>query len=91
MTVTVQKYRHPTTGYVVEAIRFTEDAMEAISAWLPADKHIFVASPGRISLHVDTAEGTSVAHLGDWVIRDLCGELNVRSAEVFRYEPMGAE
>ncbi len=53
----------------IEAVQLTNDPHEAarIAAWCGG---VALASPGRVSLHIETLEGTMVAHPSDWIIRE---------------------
>lgn len=53
----------------VEARRFDVETWEDLSAWLPKDLHMFVASPGRMSLHL----AGDVLDPGDWIVKDDLG------------------
>lgn len=80
--MSIAKYRRKAEE--LQAIQFTADAYDELSAWLPEGKHMFVASPGRTSLHLDTTEGPSVAHEGDWILREEFGDFYIYSDETFR-------
>lgn len=64
----------------VEARRFDEETWEDLSAWLPKDRHMFVASPGRISLHFDR----QVIHPGHWIIQYEDGRFTTATPDEFR-------
>lgn len=45
---------------------------------------MFAVSPGRMSLHLDTTEGPSVANVGDWIVRDEWENFYIQPEETFR-------
>lgn len=69
----------------IDAMRFDDHA--ELDAWLAAElgreRYMFLVSPDRISLHIDTLEGRMVAHPGDWVIRGVAGEFYPCRADIF--------
>ena len=78
----------------ITAMRF--DGFDgALDRWLAAelgrDKFMFLMSPDRESLHIDTLEGTMVAHPGDWIIQGVAGEFYPCKPDIFdaTYEPVG--
>lgn len=70
-------------GQIVEAFQFTGEHVE-LKPWLNGDQYMFVASNNRVSLHVDTTEGGTVAHPGSWVERDERGRLYIHSDHYIR-------
>ncbi|MEV2222697.1 hypothetical protein AB0E01_22795 [Nocardia vinacea] len=70
---TIQPQRFRQLPVEITAIQFTPDAYEALAAWLPAGNFMFIVSPLRLSLHIDTL----VAHPGDWIIRDVAGDFSI--------------
>lgn len=83
MSTTAHRYRKRPVE--VDAIEFTDHG--ELDAWLAdtigRDKFMFLVSPDRISLKIDTPEGTMTAHPGDWIIRGIAGECYPCKPDIF--------
>lgn len=84
------KYRkRPVT---IEAMQFTEESIDDLNDWLAEGgaSFMFLQSPDRTSLAIDTLEGTMMAHPGDWIIRGVQGEHYPCKSAIFAetYEPI---
>ena len=66
----------------VEAVRIGWENLEEVCEFVGGDGMI-LASPDRISVHVDTLEGLMVAHEGSYLIRGVKGELYPCKADIF--------
>lgn len=74
---------------VIEAIQLTNDPAQAaeLATWCDG---MALASPERVSLHIETLEGTMVAHPGDWIIKGVQNEFYPCKNDIFQetYEPV---
>lgn len=70
---------------VIEAVQFNEQFWGDLDKWLTDSdaKHMFVVSPDRMSLHIETLEGTMVAYPGDWIIKGVQGEFYPCKPDIF--------
>lgn len=74
----VHKYRKKPV--VIEAIQFTDNAEEIIK-WADGD---IIKTEYPTALSIETAEGTMEAHVGDYIIKGVEGEIYPCSPSVFK-------
>lgn len=72
----------------VGALQFLEETYDELDAWLADElgrgKFMFLVSPNRMSLHIETLEGTMLVEPGDWIIRGVQGEFYPCKPDIFK-------
>jgi hypothetical protein len=92
--VNVETYRRKPAE--IQAVRFdaeTRTDAEALAAWCEGEFRYFVmetGSRGACYISFPTTVGSTVAHHGEWIIRDADGGFRSCTAEDFeeKYEPV---
>jgi len=83
----MQKFRKKPV--VIEAVRFTTNndpynkVMNDIVIWINKDKSEKIAYHDNTSIFIKTPEGTWIASVGDWIIKDGNEEFYLCRPEVF--------
>lgn len=69
---------------VIEAMQVTSENFKSLSEWLPHDgTALILASPGRVSVHIETLEGKMIASPGDFIIKGVQGEFYPCKPDIF--------
>lgn len=69
---------------IVEAMQVQSNNFAELAEWLPNDGNALVlASPGRVSVRIETLAGTLSAVPGDYIIKGAQGELYTCKSDLF--------
>ncbi len=77
----MKKYRKKLV--VVEAMQYDGNNRKEIRDWAGALVFVNYADSSDKNLYIETLEGQMAAHMGDWIIRGIKGELYPCKPDIF--------